>query len=149
MVTSKAKTVAQYISEIPESQRGEVKIIREMINKNLNQGFVETINWGVISYEVPLATYPDTYNKKPLSFAGLAAQKNNISLYLMCIYQDPSLMVSLEEEFKKIGKKPNMGKSCIRFKSANDIPVKAIGKIIKKVTLKKFIKEYENSRVKK
>jgi hypothetical protein len=146
---SKAQTVSQYLREISDSQRDSMKRARAVIKKNLNEGFVETINWGMISYEVPIAAYPETYNKQPLLFAGLAAQKNNISLYLMCIYQEPSLMETLKDEFKKIGKKPNMGKSCIRFKSVDDVPIDAIGKIIKKITLKQFIRRYEGVKGKK
>lgn len=146
---SKAQTVSQYLREVPDSQRDSVMRTRTVIKKNLNKGFVETMNWGMISYEVPLSAYPQTYNKQPLSFAGLAAQKNNISLYLMCIYQEPGLMQTLKDEFKKIGKKPDMGKSCIRFKNVDDVPIDAIGRIIKKVTLKQFIRTYEGAKGRK
>ena len=143
MTTSKATTVSEYLKEIPENQRKEIKKVRELVKKNIGEGFKETINWGMINYEVPLSTYPDTYNKKPLHFIGLAAQKKNISLYLMCIYQTPELLEELNKGFDRIGKKPNMGKSCIRFKHTDDIPMTEIGKIIKRVTLKKFIAAYE------
>lgn len=143
MVSSKAKTVSQYLKELPKDRRDELEKVRHVVKKNLGKGFVETMNWGMISYEVPLATYPDTYNGKPLSFAALAAQKHNFSLYLMCIYQSPEFLEQVNEGFKKIGKKPNMGKSCIRFKSAEDIPLAVIGKVIKKVSLKKFVDAYE------
>ncbi len=103
----------------------------------------------MICYEVPLSTYPATYNKKPLMFAALAAQRNNISLYLTSGYQDPALLKALQAEFAKIGKKPNMGKSCVKFKNVDDIPVDAIGKMINKITLKKFIQSYEGVKGKK
>ncbi len=101
------------------------------------------MNWGMISYQVPLAIYPTTYNKKPLMFAALAAQKNNLSLYLMCIYQSPDLLHEIKAGFERLGNKPNMGKSCIRFKKADDIPLETIGTVIRKMTLKRFLAEYE------
>ena len=143
MTSTNKTTIAEYLKGIPTDQRTEIKKVRELIKKNIGEGFKESINWGMISWEVPLSTYPDTYNKKPLHFIGLATQKNNISLYLMCIYQTPELLEELDKGFKRIGKKPNMGKSCIRFKHTDDIPMTEIGKIIKKITLKKFIAAYE------
>ena len=143
MASSRAITVSQYLQEIAKPQRDELKKVRAVVKKNLAKGFVETMNWGMISYEIPLSTYPDTYNKKPLSFVALAAQKNNISLYLMCIYQSPEFLQQVKQGFREMGKKPNMGKSCIRFKNTNDIPLDVIGAIIKKVTVKKFIESYE------
>lgn len=143
MVSSKATTVTQYLKELPPERRKEVKKVREVIKKNLQKGFVEKMNWGMISYEVPLETYPETYNGKPLSFVALAAQKNNYSLYLMCMYQEPDFLEDLKAGFEKIGKKPNMGKSCVRFKKTEDIPLDVVGKIIKKVTLKKYLDSYE------
>jgi len=146
MVSSKATSVTQYLKEIPDSQKTELKKVRKVIKDNLGKGFNECINWGMITYEVPLSTYPDTYNKKPLMFTALAAQKNNISLYMMCIYQSPEFMDQVKKAYEDIGKKPNIGKSCIRFKKAEDIPLKVIGKIIKKVSLKKFIDFYEQAK---
>ena len=86
MKKTDATTVEEYLDLLPEDKRPDVEKLREMVLKYLPEGYVETINWGMISYEIPLEVYPVTYNKKPLMFAGLAAQKNNISLYLMNIY---------------------------------------------------------------
>ena len=149
MVSSKAKTITEYLKELPPDRRKEIKKVRDVIKKNLRPGFVETMNWGMISFEVPLETYPETYNGKPLSFIALASQKNNISLYLMCIYQDPDSLKELKSGFEKLKIKPNMGKSCVRFKKTEDIPLDIIGKIIKKVTLKKFLNSYETVKGKK
>ena len=148
MTTPKATSIAEYLKDIPADQRKEIKKVRTLIKKNISAGFKETMNWGMINYEVPLSTYPDTYNKKPLQFIGLAAQKNSISLYLMCIYQTPELLEKLNKGYERINKKPNMGKSCIRFKSTDDIPLTEIGSVIKKVSLKKFIAAYEAVKIK-
>jgi len=108
MTTSKATTVSEYLKEIPENQRKEIKKVRELVKKNIGEGFKETINWGMINYEVPLSTYPDTYNKKPLHFIGLAAQKNNISLYLMYI-PDTGVTGRTQQGFRSNWKKAEHG----------------------------------------
>ncbi len=143
VVQSKASTVSQYLKDLPRERRDEIQKVRRVIRKNIGKGFKETMNWGMICYEVPLSIYPDTYNGKPLMFVALAAQKNNYSLYLMCIYQDPRFVETLRNGFDKIGKKPNMGKSCIRFKRADDIPLDVIGGIVRRVSLEEFLRSYE------
>lgn len=148
MVSSKATTVAKYLKELPTDRRKVVSAVRAMIRKHLPTGYVETMNWGMICYEIPLSVYPDTYNKKPLMYAGLAAQKNHTGLYLMCVYSDPKHEKQLRDAFAKSGKKLDMGKSCIRFQSADDLPLAALGKIIASTPPKAYIKMYEQSRKK-
>jgi hypothetical protein len=120
--------------------------MRQLILDNLPEGYEETINWGMISYEIPLEKYPDTYNNQPLSYLGLAAQENHNSLYLMPVYQDEELEEWLEEEFEKENKEMNMGRSCIRFMTVNDLPLNAISKIIGHQTPDEFIEAYEETR---
>lgn len=116
MVSTSTTTANDYLASLAQDRREVISAVRELILRNLPEGYQETINWGMLSYEVPLETYPDTYNKKPLSYVGLAAQKNYNSLYLMSVYQDPADYQELMEAFARMGVKPDMGKSCIRFK---------------------------------
>jgi len=148
MAQSKAATVKEYLQELSEERREIISTVRDVILKNLPVGYVETMNWGMISYEIPLSDYPNTYNKQPLSFAGLASQKNHVSFYIMCAYQDVDLMCQLKREYEIAGKKLNMGKSCIRFKKLEDFPLEVIGKLIGKVSPQDFIESYEKSRKK-
>jgi hypothetical protein len=140
---SSAVTVKDYLAELPEDRRAVVAAVRAVILKNLPKGYCESMNWGMISYEVPLDRYPNTYNGQPLAYAALAAQKNNYSLYLTCVYQDPKRERALRDAFAKAGKKLDMGKSCIRFKKLEDLPLPAIGKVIAGVPVDEFIKRYE------
>lgn len=146
MAKSNAQTVEEYLQELPEYRRGTIEKIRDLILENLPDGYVETINWGMISYEIPLEKYPDTYNNQPLSYLGLAAQENHNSLYLMSVYQDEELQDWLEEEFKKANKKMDMGRSCLRFNTVNDLPLDAIAEIVSKQTPDEFIAKYEETR---
>ena len=146
MVQSKAKNVQEYLKELDEEKRKVITKVREEILENLPEGYVETMNWGMISYEVPLDTYPDTYNNKPLMFAALAAQKNYFSLYLTPVYQSEALKRWLLKQFEKENKKIDMGKSCLRFKKIDDLPLKAIGELIKRISVKKYIDIYEEIR---
>jgi hypothetical protein len=146
MVSSKAATVDDYLAELPPERRSIVASVRDLVRRNLPEGYRETMNWGMISYEVPLERYPNTYNKQPLSYAALAAQRNNYTLYLNNVYQDGDRKKWLEREFKKAGKKLDMGKSCLHFKRLEDLPLDVIAKAIGGTPPEKFIEQYEASR---
>ena len=148
MVRSKATTVAQYLEELPPERRAVVSAVRKTILANLPEGYAESMNWGMISYEVPLERYPDTYNGQPLGYLALAAQKRHYSLYMTAVYQDPEQEAKLREGFKKAGKKLDMGKSCVRFRKLDDIPLDVVGDLIASTPPDELIARYEESRKK-
>lgn len=113
--------------------------MRRVIRDSLPPGYRETMNWGMIAYGVPLSRYPNTYNGQPLCYAALAAQKNYCAVYLMGVYQDPRQLAALKAAFKKAGKKLDVGKSCVRFRTLEDLPLEAIGDAIAAVPVEKFI----------
>ena len=143
---SKAATVTEYLASLPDDRRKTISKVRSMIKKHLPKGYKESMNWGVIAYEIPLKVFPDTYNGQPLVYAALAAQKNHNALYLTIPYGDPKQRQELEDAFAKAGKKLDMGKSCVRFKDAADLPLPAIGKLIAAVPPAKYIEVYKASR---
>ena len=136
---SKANTVKQYLNELSNDRKKAISIVRQTILENLPDGYDEVINWGMIPYEVPLETYPDTYNGKPLMYSALASQKNHMSVYLMGCYMSPDIRNKFEKAYKKSGKKFDAGKSCIRFKKVDDLPLKLIGETIASMSVRKFI----------
>ncbi len=146
MLTSKARTVDQYLGELPPERRAVISAVREVVRRNLPTGYRETASWGMITYEIPLERYPDTYNGQPLCYAALAAQKNHFALYLMGTYQNPDDAARLRNAFRSAGKKIDMGKSCLRFRRVEDLPFDAIGRLIKGTPPEKFIKRYESIR---
>jgi hypothetical protein len=146
MASSKATTVAAYLKSLPADRRKVVSAVRDVVVKNLPEGYRESVNWGHIAYEIPLETLPNTYNGQPLLYVGLAAQKNHYALYLMGAYADPKKGKQLESEFKKRGKKLDMGKSCLRFKSLDDLPLDVIGDVIASTPVDEMIGYFEKSR---
>lgn len=146
VVSSKALVVDDYLDSLPEDRRAVVEAVRRVILQHLPAGYQETMNWGMISYEVPLARYPGTYNGQPLSYAGLAAQKNHYALYLMTVYMDPALDAKLRDAFAATGRRLDMGKSCLRFKRAEDLPLETIGEIVAAVPPGDFIIRCEAAR---
>ena len=143
MVRSAATTVTQYLASLPADRRAVVGAVRALIRKKLPRGYRETMNWGMICYELPLSRYPDTYNGQPLGCAALAAQKNNFALYLWAAYGDPASRKALVEGFKKAGKKLDMGKSCLRFRRLEDLAPEAIGRAISGLPPARLIAQYE------
>lgn len=149
MASGSATTVAKYLASLPAERRTVVAAVRKLVLKHLPAGYEETMGWGMISYGIPLATYPDTYNGQPLCYAALAAQKSHYALYLMGPYSDSKQVAALEKAFAKIGKRMDMGKSCLRFKRLEDLPLEAIGKVIASAPPKKYIAIYEKSHPRK
>ncbi len=146
MVSSAAKTVDAYLAELPPERREVISTVRRMVNAHMPPGYEETMNWGMISWQIPLARYPDTYNKQPLGYVALAAQKNNYALYLVAVYADGEQERKLRAGAASMGKKLDMGKSCVRFKHPDDLPLAAIGELIASMPVEAYIADYEARR---
>ena len=146
MAGSSAATVEEYLQELPPERREVVSAVRDVVLRNLPEGYRESMSFGMIGYGIPLERYPDTYNKQPLAYAGLAAQKNHYALYLMCVYQDPPTEAAFREEFARAGKKLDMGKSCVRFRRLDDLPLDVVGRTIAATPPEELIRQYEASR---
>ena len=143
---SNAATVKEYLDELPENRREALSIIRKIILDNLPEGYEEVMQYGMISYIIPFDIFPETYNKQPLAYVSLASQKNYISLYMNNIYSDPKLKDWFFEEFEKAGKKMDMGKSCLRFKKVEQLPLDVIGKVVAHTSVNEFIEIYKHAR---
>lgn len=146
MVTSRAATVEDYLDELPPDRRRVIEGVREVILRNLPDGYREAMAFGMIGYAIPLERYPDTYNGQPLSYAALAAQKRGYSLYLNCAYQDSSELAWLEAAWRDAGKQLDMGKSCVRFRGLEDLPLDVVGRFIGRTPPESFIAQYEKMR---
>ena len=148
MVSSKAATPEAYLAELPPERQALASKVRDLVNANLPPGFVERMNWGMISWELPLERYPSTYNGQPLVYAALGVQKNHTALYLNCIYASEERTQRMREAYAAAGKKLDMGKSCVRFKKAEDLAEDVLARAIASVPVDSFIAEYERTRPK-
>jgi uncharacterized protein YdhG (YjbR/CyaY superfamily) len=145
----KASTPDQYIEMLPEERRELIQNLRETIRKNLPSGFEEEISYGMIGYVVPKTLYPKGYHANPevpLPFIHIASQKNHIAIYHMGMYGQQALLDWFLHEYSKYSQtKPDMGKSCLRFKKEKDIPFELIGQLAAKMTPEEWIAVYENT----
>ncbi len=146
MVSSAATTVAEYLQQLPAERRVVMATVRDAINAHLPPGYVESMAYGMIGWVVPLSRYPDTYNKQPLSYAGLAAQKNSYSLYLNGVYGDAATEQSLRDAYARAGKRLDLGKSCIRFQTLDALLLDEIARIVGSTPVDSFIGQYEAAR---
>lgn len=146
MVTSTATTVDAYLAALPPERREVATALRALIRRHLPAGYAEAMTWGMPTYEVPLDRYPDTYNGKPLAYVGFAAQKNNYALYLMCVYSDSAQERTLREAAAAMGTTLDMGKSCVRFRALDRLPLDAIGTLIASHPVDEYIALYEAAR---
>jgi Domain of unknown function (DU1801) len=145
---SKAKTVDEYLSTLPDDRAEIITALRKEIKRNLPKGFEETMQYGMISYVVPHKLYPAGYHANPkdaLPFMSIASQKNHIAVYHMAVYEGVLHDWFLKEWKKYSDKKLDIGKSCIRFKKPNDVPVKLFGALASKVKPKEWIEIYEKT----
>ena len=146
MQNKTAATAEEYIAALPEDRRGPIAEVRKLVKKSLPKGYAEFVSWGMINYGIPLQQFPNTYNGQPLCYVALAGQKNYCSLYLMSVYGSKTHEARLRDAFKAAGKKLDMGKSCVHFKTADDLPLDAVGEIIASIPADKWIEIYEASR---
>ncbi len=146
MATSKETTPEAYLESLPAERRAVLAKVRAVVRKHLPKGYVETMNWGMLAYEIPLSRYPVTYNKQPLMYLALAAQKNNYALYLTNVSSDAVLMGKLAAAYKAAGRKLDMGKGCLRFKTLDELPMTLIGEMVASTPVDKRIQIYEKSR---
>ncbi|RKZ17278.1 DUF1801 domain-containing protein [bacterium] len=135
---SEAKTVRQYLDSLPADRRHAIGTIRDTIVANLPRGYKEVMNWGMITYQVPLSVCPDTYNGQPLMYAALASQKNYMAVYLTAVYMDDALRRGFEAAYKASGKRMDMGKSCVRFRRLEDIPIDLVASSIRSMPMAEF-----------
>jgi len=146
MVSSQAATVAEYLDELSEERRAVVARVRQTVLDHLPAGYQETMRWGMISYEIPLERYPDTYNGQPLAYIGLAAQKRHYALYLMGVYADSDQERRLREVYAERGLRLDFGKSCLRFRRLEELPLDLIAELVAATPPEAHIAQYEASR---
>ena len=145
---SDAGTVSEYLDELPDARRAALESVRQVIVENLPEGVVETMNWGMIAYEIPLSRYPNTYNGRPLLYAALASQKNHMAVYLHSIYADPEAREKFEAAYLATGKRMDVGASCVRFRTLDDLPLEVIGAAVAAFDVDGYITRYEKARSK-
>jgi hypothetical protein len=146
---TKPKTVEAFLDALPEDRRQAIEAIRKVVRKNIDKKFEEGIQYGMLGYYLPHSAYPAGYHcdpKQPLPFASIGSQKNHIGLYLFCIYCDPDEQERFKEEWLATGKRLDMGKSCVRVKKLDDLPLDVLGRAFKRMTASKFVKAYEAGR---
>jgi hypothetical protein len=145
-VKSDAPTVEEYLDSLPPERRAAISAVRDVINANLPEGYVEQMEWGMVTWVVPLEDYPDTYNKRPLSYISLASQKNHMAVYLMGLYSEGPEESWFRRQYADRGMKLDLGKSCLRFKTLDEVPLDVLGEVVTKIPAGEFIARYEETR---
>ena len=145
-MAEESRTPDEYIAALPEARREAVKAVREVVRDNLPPGFEEGMQYGMIAWYVPLERFPNTYNRHPLGLAALANQTGYMSLYLNSVYGDPKTEAWFKARYAESGKRLNMGKSCLRFRRLEDLPLDVIAETIGRVDIDRFVAHYEEAR---
>ncbi len=145
MASSIAASPDEYIASLPEERRDAIARVREVVNANLPPGYREGMAYGMIGWYVPLERFADTYNGQPLGLAALASQKGYMSVYLNSVYGDSDTEAWFKERWSQTGKKLDMGKSCVRFRRLEDLPLDLIGERIARADLDRFVDHYREA----
>jgi Domain of unknown function (DU1801) len=145
-VRSDAVTIEGYLAELPDDRRAALSAVRQVVLDHLPAGFEEAMQYGMISYVVPLERYPTTYNGQPLAVASLANHKRHMAIYLLGVYGDDGSQRWLRARWEATGKTLDMGKSCLRFRRLDDLALDVVGEAIARMSVDEFIDLYERSR---
>ena len=147
-MAKKPETVKEYLDALSDERREAVGAVIELGSKKLDERLELGMQYGMPAWYLPHSEYPDGYHcdpKQPLPFASVASQKKHIGLYLFCVYCDEAAKEQFVEEWKASGKRLDMGKSCVRVKDLDGIPMDVLGRAFKRMTAKKFVAAYEAS----
>ena len=149
-MTSEAGSVDEYVADLPPGRREPFERLCAVIKERLPPGFEETMSWGIPCWAVPLATFPEGYlgnPRQPLPLLSIAWQKRHLALYHMGLYANPVLLERFLAAYEAaVGKKPDMGKSCLRFADPSRIPYELIGELASWITVDECISYYVNAR---
>lgn len=144
-----ASTVAEYLAALPADRRAALSGVRQVINDHLPEGYEEGMQFGMIGWYVPLSLYPAGYGENPnvpLPLVAVASQKSGMVLHFLCFYGNPTLSTWFASEYKKSGKKLDMGKGCVRFKSLDDLALDVVGRTIARVSVEQHMANYRAAR---
>lgn len=144
-----AATVTEYLAALSAERRDALNEVRRGINRSLPPGYKEGIQFGMISWFVPLATYPAGYGgnpKQPLPLLSLASQKSYIALHMICFYGQPTLLEWFKAQYVKSGKKLDMGKGCLRFKTLADLALDVVESTVARLPVSEYIAGYQAMR---
>ena len=143
---AKPTTPKDYLASLPDDRRAAITKMRKVILDRLPKGYEEHVAWGMLAYSVPLSVLPDTYNGEPLGYAAIGSQKNYMTVHLMPLYGDKNAEQWFRAEFKARGRKLDMGKACVRFKTIDDLPLDVIGDLIARYPMEEWVRMYRQSR---
>jgi hypothetical protein len=141
--------VKQWLAEVPADRRKAVNAVRAAVNKRLPKGYQETVDWGLLAWSVPLETFPDTHNGRPLNLAALGAHTKRMTIYLMSVYSDQKIRREFQAAYKKTGKKLDMGGCCVHFKTLDDLPLEVVGDTVARMSVDEYVEHYKKSRTRK
>ncbi len=144
-MAGKPTTVEEYLAEQSLERQDALDTVRRVILENLPVGYEEAMQYSMISYVIPLATYPKTYNKQPLAYISLAAQKRHMSIYLMGVYSNTETESWFVQRYRVSGKRLDMGKACVRFRTLEDLPLDLIAETVARTPVEAFIESYETA----
>ena len=124
---SSAATISDYLAEQSTERRAGLEALLAAVRQNIQPGFIETMRWGMISFEVPLDVSGPTYNGQPLNYIGLASQKNHFSVYLMPVYLNTDVETEFRSRWEGAGLKLDIGKACVRFTKIENADLASVG----------------------
>jgi hypothetical protein len=139
-------TVKQWLASVPAARKDAINAVRKAVNARLPPGYEETVDWGMLAWVVPLDTFPDTHNGRPLMFAALGAHRKLMTVYLMTVYDDAKLRREFTAAYKKTGKKLDIGGCCVHFKTLDDLPLDVVGNAVASIGVDQYVDRYKKSR---
>lgn len=142
-------SVTEYLAALPADRREMLSEVRRGINRALPKGYQEGIQFGMISWFVPLSVYPAGHGGNPkvaLPLISLVSQKSCIALHVLCFYGQSALREWFDAQYKKSGKQLDMGQGCLRFNKLPDLALDVIERTIARMPVSEYTAGYQAMR---
>lgn len=143
---TEATTAQEYLAGLDDERRAELEPVYRLVSEAMPDGYTETVAYGMITWSVPLATFPDTYNGQPLSYVGLAAQKRHNALYLMGLYSGSEETEDFRRRWTEDGRRLDLGKSCLRFRDPADLRTDLLAETVAATPPARLIELHQQAR---
>lgn len=145
-MVSKAPTVAQFLKECAPRDRKVLTTLRALMLDNLQPGFVETMAWGMPTYQVPVEQFVQA-DGEPLVYAALDAEKRGCAIYLTALYNDSPAEADFRRRWRSPSKRTvEFRTTSVHFRELRDVDLPLVAEFVRAMSPEEFVASYHRSK---
>jgi hypothetical protein len=149
---SSVTNAKDYLASLPPERRVALEAVRRVILENLDAGYVECMQYGVVAYCVPhsgVGGWPHGHHtnpKLPLMALGFSSQKNDMVIYMLMLLHNKAERAWFDTAWKATGRKNHLEVTgmgcCLRFKKLEDLDLDVVAQAIRRSPVKKYLESH-------